>query len=732
MSEYDTYLDQKLLRVPPTGLDQVPVLAEHLFDFQRDIIAWALRRGRACVFADCGLGKTLIELEWATHIPGPVLILAPLAVTKQMEREAERFGVDGVTVAKREPSTTSKITITNYERLHHFTPNRYHGVILDESSILKGYDRKTKTQIIESFLQTPFKLACTATPAPNDHMELATHAEFMGVMTRAEMLSMFFVHDGGSTQNWRLKGHAQERFWEWVTEWAIMLRKPSDLAYHDDGFILPPLEIHNHIVRQQSTPDGYLFPVEAVTLQERLIARRESVDERVEAVAQLVNDSSESWVVWCNLNAESTALAKAIPDAKEVRGSDSATAKEAALLGFTDGKHRVLVTKPSIAGHGMNWQHCAHQAFVGLSDSWEAWYQAVRRSWRFGQTRPVNVYVVSADTEGRVVANIKRKERQAAELFDAMVSRTHRLTEEHLRGLERYEMTYERDITSGDGWTLHLGDCVDVLREMDEASVDYIVYSPPFASLYTYSNSLRDMGNVRDIEEFTQHFGFAVSELFRVLQPGRLMSVHCMNLPTSKYRDGHIGLRDFRGELIEMFTRAGFIYHSEVVIWKDPVTAMQRTKALGLLYKQLKKDSAMSRQGIPDYLVTMRKPGENGKPISHTPDQFPLPVWQRYASPIWMDINMSDTLQYASAREDKDERHIAPLQLEVVRRAVRMWSAEGDTVLSPFAGIGTEGYVAIEEGRQFIGIELKRSYYEQAVRNIASAVRHDLFSQAAV
>jgi len=284
----------------------------------------------------------------------------------------------------------------------------------------------------------------------------------------------------------------------------------------------------------------------------------------------------------------------------------------------------------------------------------------------------------------------------------------------------------------GERFAMYRGDCIELVQGLPTGSVDYSIFSPPFASLYVYSNSPRDMGNCRSHEEFYEHFGFLARELYRVLRPGRLVSFHCMLLPTSKAHDGVIGLRDFRGEMIRAFVAAGFAHHSEVVIWKDPVTAMQRTKAIGLLYKQIKKDSAMSRQGIPDYLVTMRKPDENPVPISHEPDEFPVGLWQRYASPVWMDIDPSDTLQYRSAREHDDERHICPLQLEVIRRGVRLWSNPGDTVLSPFAGIGSEGYVALEEKRRFIGFELKGSYFEQACRNLES-VKHaqaELFASA--
>lgn len=273
----------------------------------------------------------------------------------------------------------------------------------------------------------------------------------------------------------------------------------------------------------------------------------------------------------------------------------------------------------------------------------------------------------------------------------------------------------------GEQWAMYLGDSCEVIQGIPSDSIHYSIFSPPFASLYTYSASERDMGNVRTHSEFYEHFKFLVRELYRVMMPGRLLSFHCMNLPSSKERDGVIGILDFRGDLIRLFKAEGFIYHSEVVIWKDPVTAMQRTKALGLLHKQLKKDSCMSRQGIPDYLVTMRKPGDNPERVTHTNETFPVSVWQRYASPVWMDINPSKTLQRESAREDKDERHICPLQLEVIERAIDLWTNPRDTVLSPFAGIGSEGYVAIQKNRRFIGIELKESYYKQACANLRAA-----------
>jgi hypothetical protein len=354
-------------------------------------------------------------------------------------------------------------------------------------------------------------------------------------------------------------------------------------------------------------------------------------------------------------------------------------------------------------------------AFVGLSDSYEKYYQATRRCWRFGQESPVDVYVVTSDLEGAVVRNIERKEAQDTEMRQQMTGalREHGMLTSSLGPDE-----YARETEEGDGWTMHLGDCVDVVAEMPSDSIHCALFSPPFSSLYTYSDSARDMGNCQDEQVFMDHFGMLARQLMRVLMPGRMAVIHCMNLPTSKFRHGHIGMRDFRGEIIRLFQEKGFIYHSEVTIWKDPVTAMQRTKALGLLYKQLRKDSAMSRQGIPDYLVIMRKPGKNPEPVGHTPADFPLDDWQKIASPVWMTVNQSRTLQRTSARAERDERHIAPLQLDVIENACRLWTNPGDLVLSPFGGIGSEGYGAITMGRRFVGVELKRSYYEQAVKNL--------------
>lgn len=729
---YSEFLKDKHLSDPVTGLAKVPKLNPMLFDFQHDIVSWALRRGRACIFADCGLGKTPMQLEWAKHVPGNILIVAPLAVSQQTIREGVKFGVE--VNHSQEGAVAGKITITNYERLHHFNPADFNGIVLDESSILKSYTGKYRNELIENWGSVPFRLACTATPAPNDFMELGNHAEFIGTMTRTEMLAMFFVHDGGETQKWRLKGHAQGEFWKWVCSWAVMIRKPSDLGYDDGDFILPELRIHEIIVPvdECESDDDLLFRMPASSLQERQKERRLTIGARVAKCAEIINGDDCPWLVWCNLNNESAGIKKAI-DAVEVQGSDKPEYKEKMLLGFSSGDVQRLVTKPKIAGHGMNWQHCSKVAFVGLSDSYEQFYQAVRRVWRFGQKKVVDCYIITASTEGAVVANIKRKERDAMLMADEMVKHMHVYNEQNIKGASREKGVYVTDREHGDTWIADLGDSCETIKDIETDSIGYSIFSPPFASLYTYSNSDRDMGNCQSNQEFMEHFGaFLVPELLRVTMPGRLVSFHCMNLPSSKERDGYIGLKDFRGDLIRMFQDAGWIYASEVCIWKDPLIAATRTKALGLMHKQICKDSAMCRQGIADYLISMRKPGDNPRPVAHPNGLNNVECdqrankeshikWRNLASPIWTDINQTRTLQYRGARADKDERHICPLQLDVIERGLELWSLPGDLVYSPFMGIGSEGYCAIKAGRKFIGCELKASYYNVAVKNLAAA-----------
>lgn len=445
MNTYQDFLNKKRIVAERHGLEIIPKLSTKLFDFQETIVAWALRRGRAAIFADCGMGKTPMQLEWAKQIPGRVLIVAPLAVSGQTEKEGEKFGVPVKYMRKDDLKT--QIVITNYEMLEHFQPENFDGVVLDESSILKSFTGKIRTYIIENWGRVKYRLAATATPAPNDYMELGNHAEFLGVMTRSEMLSMFFVHDGGDTSQWRLKGHAEDDFWKWICSWAVMIRKPSDLGFNDGNFILPSCHIKDITVRDESWSDEMLFPMQASTLPERLDARRRTVMDRVKKCAELANKSNQPRLIWCNLNSESESITKMVKDAIEVKGSDDFETKEERLLGFSSGKYRVLVTKASIAGHGMNWQHCNEMDFVGLSDSYEQFYQAVRRCWRFGQKREVFANIITADTEGAVAANIRRKERESSKMAENMVKHMKDISFSEIRGTCRTTTIYKPNQT---------------------------------------------------------------------------------------------------------------------------------------------------------------------------------------------------------------------------------------------------------------------------------------------
>ena len=723
--EYESFLQSKSIDFQGVGF-KPDKLNKYLFPFQKAIVEWALQKGRAAIFSDCGTGKSLMELAWADAIVNKtnenVLIVTPLSVSYQEMRESQKFHVKH-TEQSRDGSIKDKITITNYEMMDKFNPEDFIGIVLDESSILKSFDGKTRNLVISKFVSVKYKLACTATPSPNDFMELGNHAEFLGIMSYTEMLSKYFYHDGGETSKWCLKGHAENDFWKWICSWAVMIRKPSDIGFSDEEYNLPKLNTKQIIIPTtislNSMSKNNLFSFQASTLEDQRQVKKETLQLRINKCAELVNASKEQWIVWCGLNTEGDLLEKMIDGAIQVAGKDSIEDKEERLNGFIDSKYRVLITKKKIGAFGLNLQHCHNMVFVFTDHSYELTYQAIRREWRFGQESEVNVYFITADIEGPILKNLERKEHDAKKMQDGMLK--YMKIYQDVFKTENIKDDYKEGNSMGKDWEMKLGDCVEKCKEIETDSIDYSIFSPPFASLYTYSNSIRDMGNCKDMKEFTKHFQFLVKELFRVIKPGRLVSFHCMNLPTSLTHDGVIGLNDFRGTLIQMFLKEGWIYHSEVVIWKDPVTAMQRTKALGLLHKQIKKDSVRCRQGIPDYLVTMRKPGLNPNPVKHTNESFPVDVWQNYASPVWFDINPSNTLQRTSVREEKDEKHICPLQLQVIERGIQLWTNPGDLVLDPFSGIGSTGYVALLQERKFIGIELKEVYYNQSVANLKMA-----------
>jgi len=729
---YDQFIEGKTRRAQSHGFEPLPIKGA-LFDWQSHVVKWAVKQGRAALFEDCGLGKTAQQLEWASqvvrHSKKPVLVLTPLAVAHQTASEASKFGYVASVAESDDDIKKAEIYITNYEKLDHFDCSWFSGVVLDESSILKNFTGKTRRKLTDTFANTEYRLCCTATPSPNDYTEFGQHADFLGICSPAQMLAEFFINDTFNTGDWRLKKHAEPIFWAWVASWAACVSKPSDIGFDDDGYILPKLNLETCIVKVDETAsEGSEELFKHATLSATTMHRelRETVKDRVAKVAELANASNESWLVWCNTNEESELLKEAITGSVEIKGSDSTKHKEKAIDGFLDGSIRVLVSKPGICGYGMNFQHCHNVAFVGLSYSFEDFYQALRRTYRFGQTKEVNAYIVQASTEGAILKTIQRKINQHTEMQEKMKAASLAFTHQNQK-----ELTMKTDITteSGDGWTLHHGDCVRVAKTIPDNSIDFSVFSPPFADLFTYSNDLQDMGNCSDLKEFMDHFIILLNELYRIMVPGREVAIHCVDLLSTKWKHGAIQFQDFSGEIIRAMWKAGFLFHSRICIWKSPVTEMQRTKAHGLLYKTLKSDSSMSRVGCADYLIVFRKEGENPKPITKDPAKYPVDWWQEVASPVWMTVDQGRVLNRDGARDSEDEKHICPLQLDVIERAVELWSNEGDTVFSPFTGIGSEGYSSLKLGRKFVGAELKESYFKQAIQNLKNAkAQGDLFA----
>ena len=716
---YLSFLEQKQKAHIFSGFDvNEKELNKLMFDFQKFIVKRALKAGKYAIFADCGLGKTLMQLEWANKVNQytnrPVLILAPLAVAGQTVNEGAKFYID----VCRYDGSNSPIQISNYEQLENIDTSIFSGVVLDESSILKNFEGATKKLILDLFAKTPYKLACTATPSPNDPMELGNHSEFLDVMSRNEMLAMYFVHDGGETAKWRFKGHATKLFYQFIGSWAIMLNKPHDIGFEMPGFNLPSLNLIEKQIKTPKRDNGSLFNDAIISATNFNSELRLTKTQRLDEVVRIIKSKpDENFIVWIKQNEEGEMLKKLLPEAKEVKGSDSNEWKEKTLLGFANDEFQILITKTKIASFGMNYQNCRNQIFASLDFSFEGLYQAIRRSYRFGQKNEVNIYLITTDTMSNVNQAINNKQKQFEVMQDEMGKAVNANLNGKLMNTADFDITEEKN----EWYKIKRGDCVQLISELENESIGLSVFSPPFAELYTYSSHLEDMGNSKDYNEFLHQFSFLIKELHRVMKQGRNVCVHCMDLPIQKGKHGFIGLRDFSGLLLKAFEDAGFIYASRVTIWKDPVIEMQRTKALGLLHKQVKKDSTMSRVGIPDYVMIFRKDGERTDPVTNT--GIPVDLWQKYASPVWMDIDYGNTLQgFRNGREENDEKHICPLQLDTIERLIHLYSNKGDTVFTPFMGIGSEVYQAVKMGRKGIGFELKESYYNLAKSNLKSAV----------
>lgn len=718
---YEQLLEQKKTRVIESGFDVADAdINPQLFDFQRYCVRRMLKLGRGGVFAGCGQGKTLIQLEWAQkvaeHEKGKVLILAPLSVSEQTISEGAKFGYKVDHYTKMDADT--KIAITNYEQLENVDVELFVGVVLDESSILKNFTGHYRNLLTDVLERTPYKLCCSATPSPNDLNEIGNHSEFLNVLDAQDMRSKWFVREEGMN-NYRLKGHAKKDFYGWIASWSILFENPADIGFVETGkkFKLPPLNYVQHEI-ETAPQEGQLFAQGIVNATNFNAELRKTKTQRLELAAKIANETEGQVLIWIKQNEEGEMLRKLLPDAVEVKGSDKDTDKKQRLLDFTAGKIRILISKAKICGYGMNFQNCGTQIFVAPDFSFEDFYQQVRRSYRFGRNDAVNIHLIVTDTMQNAREIIQQKQAR----FEEMQREINRNVNEHTYGLLE-DYTYEE--YKDDKVFLMKGDTTIEIKRVPDNSVDLIIFSPPFSSLFTYSNYIHDMGNNESHEDFFKQYSFLLKELYRILKPGRLMCVHTKDLGVYKNSSGYTGMYDFTGEHTRAVLNEGFKLHSKVTIWCDPVLEMQRTKTQRLLYKQVTSDSSKTGIGMAEYITIFKKwEGDEAdwEPITNLNRQnFPLETWQKWASPVWMDIKRTDVLNAGEGTAQGDEKHICPLQLSVIERLVHLWSNEGEVVFTPFLGIGSEIYVAVKNNRRGIGCELKDSYFATAVANIKKA-----------
>lgn len=723
--EYEELLRNKQIKIIQSGFEIDDVfLNKNLFDHQKPIVKKALKSGKYAIFADCGLGKTIMQLEWAHQVAiethAPVLILCPLAVSGQTIREGEKFGIDVYRYdhAALPYDCENDIFITNYDQLEKIDVSVFSGVVLDESSILKNFTGKYKNLIIEKFKNTPYKLACTATPSPNDLNEIGNHSEFLDILDAQDMRAKWFVREEGMN-NYRLKGHAKKDFYGWISSWATMICKPSDIGFKDVDYKLPKLnQIEHEIITDLKEGSGMLFNESAVNATNFNSELRQTKEKRLKKVIEICENTQGQILIWVKQNEEGEMLSKNLKDCKEVKGSDTTEYKEKTLLGFANNEFRILITKAKIAQFGMNFQNCQTQIFPSIDFSFESYYQQVRRSYRFGQKKDVNIHIIKTDTMGNVIQSIEKKERQFLEMQQEM---NKNINENKYGLLSEYE---RKEFKTNDVLLIKGDSCIEI-KSIPDNSIDLIIFSPPFSSLFTYSNYIHDMGNNESHEDFFKQYSFLLKDLYRILKPGRLMCCHTKDLGVYKNSSGYTGMYDFTGEHTKAVLNENFKLHSKITIWCDPVLEMQRTKTQRLLYKTVTSDSTYTGIGMAEYITIFRKwdgVEKEWEPVTNlNKKNFPLDTWQKWASPVWMDIKRTDVLNGKEGTALGDEKHIAPLQLEVIHRLVNLYSNEGETVFTPFLGIGSEIYKSVQNKRKGIGIELKDSYFETACKNITKA-----------
>jgi superfamily II DNA or RNA helicase len=733
-------------RAPVDGAvaDVIAATAPHLHEYQRFAAAFAAARRRAALFLECGLGKTSIALAWIRAVAGakPSMISAPLAACHEFLNERDKFfsGMDVRIVATadvdawlKSPQGVALVTHHAFVRRRNLAGLQC--FVLDESSILKSGDGAIASNLKASAAAMPNRLALSATPAPNDPTEYAAHTTFLGYMrTDAEFNARFFVRDG---KFWRLKAHAADDIIDYLSSFALWMRTPESYgmpcsALPADDYSLEMVDIGGSEV--DVPRDLFGVPLAGATMSKRAELRRAlySDDDRMDAVIELARRGPS--IVWATLNKHADALEKAIEASgvrvAQIAGKTSEDERVRIVRAFQAGDLDCIVSKPKVIGHGVNMQRASVMVFAAYDESYEAHHQAIRRAHRQGREGRLAVFMVRSTDERRVVASLRAKREEWASMADMMESKFSAAVADDVeafrnnRAMRVVESGRERmHAEQSDWYTLANDDCIAHMRdEMKPESMDLAVFSPPFSSLFTYSSEREDMGNCSEQgdAEFSIHFAHFADQLLRVMRPGRVVCLHLAQIIAVRNRHGRKGIRDFRGMVIDRMEASGFHFYGEFVIPKNPQAVAIRTKSERLQFSQFKRDSLESSPALNDYVLEFRRPGKQAVQVKNDVSNE---EWISWASGVWSDIRETDVIHgWQAGRTEEDEKHICPLQLEVIRRCVRLWSNPGEVVFTPFLGIGSEVYVAIEQGRKGYGVELKPEYFRQAVRNAEMSI----------
>jgi DNA modification methylase len=780
-----------------------------LFDMQIDIVLWCLKKGRVLVGLDCGFGKGPIQLEWLYQIHKrenrPVIMLAPPGVKTQFKAvEAPKFGYE-VNIANEQSDIVNGINITNYERLmkretievykkevyfkrfahchpveikrntvgeedehgrliekgtiqierFRFDPRQFVAIALDEASILKHYGAKTRERLTRFAESIPFRICATATPAPNDIYELGSYAEFLGIMRSRQIKAKYFIQDGNTSTKFRLMKPAIEKWWEFVAGWAIIVMKPSDLGYSDEGYELPGLEEVKHILKDTTPSPGMLIPMPAKTLQDTERIKKKTVKERCKMVAEIANADNDHKLIFIRRNNEGILLNKLIPGSVEVAGRHSEEIKEKRLMGFAQGKYKILITKPKIGGFGLNLQEHCHRVISGnINYSNEEKYQYVRRVWRYGQVKDVKHDMITMDTEGDILYKLDQKEKGTQDMIKEVVKRMDIHDLNRSGRVKKDKSGYEEAEHFSEYWKLYLGDSCTRVLELEDQSLDTIMTSVPFPAMYAYTNFDQDIGNYETAEELCEHLKYVFARLLPKMKPGAISHIHIAQGVAFQNRHGYQGLWDFRGPLVKMMQEVGWEFYSEITIEKDPQTQAARNHSHPLMQKTVFTDAAALGASVPDYLILFKAPGEKEKVTAllsdpaiqgkyNSPDGWiTMDMWINWASNVWLmhrkgmkwweGINVTKVLGallnnktgerngfgIRAARDEEDEKHLCELQLDIIERCVAIHTKPGDLVCDPFNGIASVGFQSLLMGRRYVGFELKKSYWLTAIKNL--------------